>query len=55
VFPFLSGFAAAHASGYVRIVADAGLGKTALAAAIAAHYDWAAEVSFCVVPYAQPC
>jgi hypothetical protein len=38
VFEVLDDFAATHASGYVRIVADAGLGKTALAAAIAARY-----------------
>jgi hypothetical protein len=38
VFRFLDEFAAAHRSGYVRIIADAGLGKTALAAAVAGRY-----------------
>src|SRR5438105_1478870 len=38
VFAALEGFREQHASGYFRIVADAGLGKTVLAAEIARRY-----------------
>jgi hypothetical protein len=39
VFAELEQTRSAHPSGYIRIVGEAGLGKTALAAAIAARYD----------------
>jgi small neutral amino acid transporter SnatA (MarC family) len=39
MFARLDSFSKRHASGYVRVVAEAGLGKTALAAAIATHYQ----------------
>ncbi len=39
VFERLCAFAEQHGGGYFRIIAAAGLGKTALAAAIARHYE----------------
>jgi hypothetical protein len=39
VFDTLTAFAGAHDRGYVEIIADAGLGKTALAAAVSRRFD----------------